>query len=188
MPRAAWGVTPPDFRDSDLASLLQVRGQAALRLRRFSRVGEGANTTTGAPTRAVGAPACPPQAGLRLSCTNDGVPASARASGGYEGREGRQGAPASSLSTWASFPCRAQGQAALTTFLKGSHWGARVPPAPTEDGTPDEGYVIWLPSGRRVPLVNRTCAVCGASLDGRRRHARFCSPACRREHSRLSRS
>jgi hypothetical protein len=31
------------------------------------------------------------------------------------------------------------------------------------------------------------CKVCGASLAGKRRHARFCSPACRREHHRLSR-
>jgi hypothetical protein len=29
------------------------------------------------------------------------------------------------------------------------------------------------------------CIVCGASLEGRRRHARTCSPSCRREASRL---
>jgi len=32
-----------------------------------------------------------------------------------------------------------------------------------------------------------TCPVCGASLADRRADARFCSPACRREHYRLSR-
>jgi hypothetical protein len=30
----------------------------------------------------------------------------------------------------------------------------------------------------------RRCAVCGGSLAGKRRDARFCSPACRREAGR----
>jgi hypothetical protein len=31
----------------------------------------------------------------------------------------------------------------------------------------------------------RACAVCGACVDGKRSHARFCGPACRREHYRV---
>ena len=31
----------------------------------------------------------------------------------------------------------------------------------------------------------RRCTVCGASLEGRRRHARTCSASCRREAARL---
>jgi hypothetical protein len=31
----------------------------------------------------------------------------------------------------------------------------------------------------------RVCALCGLSLNGRRSDARFCSPGCRREASRL---
>jgi hypothetical protein len=41
--------------------------------------------------------------------------------------------------------------------------------------------------GERSVGINGTCAVCGASLDSRRRHARFCSARCRREHYQLSR-
>lgn len=36
-------------------------------------------------------------------------------------------------------------------------------------------------------MVIRLCPVCGESLDGRRRHARYCSGACRAEASRLRR-
>gem|GEM_PF-6160184 len=32
----------------------------------------------------------------------------------------------------------------------------------------------------------RACDYCGSSLEGRRRHARFCGPPCRRAHHRLS--
>lgn len=35
--------------------------------------------------------------------------------------------------------------------------------------------------------MTRSCAVCGASLEGQRSHARFCSGACRAEASRLRR-
>jgi len=31
----------------------------------------------------------------------------------------------------------------------------------------------------------RRCAICGASMDGRRRDALVCGPACRRERGRL---
>jgi hypothetical protein len=33
--------------------------------------------------------------------------------------------------------------------------------------------------------AQRRCAVCGASLDGRRRDAVYCSPGCRREQGRI---
>lgn len=33
----------------------------------------------------------------------------------------------------------------------------------------------------------RLCGLCGTSIEGRRRHARFCSGACRAEASRLRR-
>lgn len=33
----------------------------------------------------------------------------------------------------------------------------------------------------------RTCPICGTSLEGRRKHARFCSAPCRAEGSRLRR-
>jgi hypothetical protein len=33
----------------------------------------------------------------------------------------------------------------------------------------------------------RACVVCGASLEGKRGHARHCSTACRTEASRLAR-
>jgi hypothetical protein len=35
--------------------------------------------------------------------------------------------------------------------------------------------------------MTRACVFCGASLEGRRAHARFCGAPCRREHCRLSR-
>ncbi len=38
-----------------------------------------------------------------------------------------------------------------------------------------------------APAPGRLCAICGASLDGRRAHARYCSGACRAEASRLRR-
>jgi hypothetical protein len=41
-------------------------------------------------------------------------------------------------------------------------------------------------SGTATKLVmNRVCSLCGASLDGRRPHARFCSRACRVEAGRI---
>ena len=36
-----------------------------------------------------------------------------------------------------------------------------------------------------MSVLGRGCVVCGVSLDGRRRQARYCSPSCRRHANRV---